>query len=268
MTTYTRTLLLNTGDTFFGPHNNLPAGTVITVAGQDLIVAQSITTDFNTAVSGINWAMSVGWITRLDGSTTPILSADAYVPIYLCTPVVTLTDKTKSFAIGIMSKINAIITKVNSLTGRMTAVENLAASKAAIDDTDLISTTTTLSASKIGEQVAQVWSNAQTYADNAALTAKNEAVALLLGVDNTQLEALNALSAALVANDAADGVITNTLLGKVGFTEAQILTDAQAAQARANIKFDSAVNAALLATVGDVSLFDPDAILATALTLN
>lgn len=181
---------------------------------------------------------------------------------------VTLTDKTKSFAIGVMTKINAIITKVNSLTGRVTAVETLAASKAAIDDTNNYSTTTTLSSSKIGEVVGQVWSNAQTYANSAALTAKNEAIAQLSGVDGTQLAALNSLSAALAANDAADGVITNTLLGKVGFNEAQTLTDAQAAQARANIKFDSAVAAALLATVGDVSTFDPDAILATALTLN
>ena len=180
----------------------------------------------------------------------------------------TLSGKFMWFVDFTTGKLNEIVAKVNSLTGRMTAVEALAASKAAIDDTNLSSTTTTLSASKIGAVAAQTLTDAKTYADTAALTAKNEAITQLSGVSSTQLEALNQLRDALAANDAADGVITNTLLGKVGFTEAQNLTDAQAAQARANIKFDSAVSAALLATVGDVSLFDPDAILATALTLN
>ena len=264
---YTWTLVANAGATVTMGTLNL--GDVFKYAGNEYIVVNPYPTAYPSDTTALNYLLSHGYVTHIDGTTTTVSdpNSDTYIRSGTSADV-TLTDKTKSFALGIMSKINAIITKVNSLTGRMTAVENLAASKAAIDDTDLISTTTTLSASKIGEQVAQVWSNAQTYADNAALTAKNEAVAQLLRVDNTQLEALNALSAALVANDAADGVITNTLLGKVGFTEAQILTDAQAAQARANIKFDSAVNAALLATVGDVSLFDPDAILATALTLN
>ena len=181
---------------------------------------------------------------------------------------VTLTDKTKAFATGIMSTVNAIIAKVNTLTGRMTAVETLAASKAAIADADLTSLTTTLSAGKINELDAQVLAGAKSYADNAALTAKNDVISQLSGVDGTQLQALNDLSAALQANADADGVIANDLLNKVDFSKTQTLTDAQAAQARANIKVDAAINAALLATIGDVTAFDPDAILATALTLN
>lgn len=180
----------------------------------------------------------------------------------------TLTDKTKSFAVGVMTTINAIITKVNSLTGRVTAVETLAASKAAIDDTALASTSTTLSASKIVALNATVLSDANTFATNAANEAKAAAISQLAGVDGTQLQALNDLQAALQANAAADGVIAADLLNKVDYSKSQTLTDAQAAQARANIKFDSAVAAAMLVTVGDVSLFDPDAILATALTLN
>ena len=180
----------------------------------------------------------------------------------------TLTDKTKSFAVGVMSAINAIITKVNSLTGRVTAVETLAASKAAIDDAALASTSTTLSASKIVALNATVLSDANSFATNAANEAKAAAISQLAGVDGTQLQALNDLQAALQANSDADGVIAADLLNKVDYSKSQTLTDAQAAQARANIKFDSAVAAAMLVTVGDVSLFDPDAILATALTLN
>ena len=180
----------------------------------------------------------------------------------------TLTDKTKSFAVGVMSAINAIITKVNSLTGRVTAVETLAASKAAIDDAALASTSTTLSASKIVALNATVLSDANSFATNAANEAKAAAISQLAGVDGTQLQALNDLQAALQANSDADGVIATDLLNKVDYSKSQTLTDAQAAQARANIKFDSAVAAAMLVTVGDVSLFDPDAILATALTLN
>ena len=82
------------------------------------------------------------------------------------------------------------------------------------------------------------------------------------------MQALNELQAALQANSDADGVIATDLLNKVDYSKSQTLTDAQAAQARANIKFDSAVAEAILATVGDVSTFDPDAILATALSLN
>lgn len=180
----------------------------------------------------------------------------------------TLTDKTKSFAVGVMSTINAIITKVNSLTGRVTAVETLAASKAAIDDTALASTSTTLSASKIAALNATVFNDATTFAQLYANEAKAAAISQLAGVDGTQLQALNDLQAALQANSNADGVIAADLLNKVDYSKSQTLTDAQAAQARANIKFDSAVAAAMLVTVGDVRLFDPDAILATALTLN
>lgn len=180
----------------------------------------------------------------------------------------TLTDKTKSFAVGVMAAINAIITKVNSLTGRVTAVETLAASKAAINDTALSSTTTTLSASKIAALNQDVFGNAVAFALNAANEAKAAAISQLSGVDGTQLQALSDLQAALQANSNADGVIASDLLNKVDYSKSQTLTDAQAAQARSNIKFDTAVNAALLATVGDITTFDTDAILATALTLN
>ena len=249
---------------------NFAVGDVMQYAGEDFIwTAPYLWGKGVYDTSSINYFLANGHITHMDGSNTPVSypNSDIFKRSGTAnTP--SLTEKTKAFAVGVMSTINSIITKINSLTGRVTAVETLAASKAAIDDTAMSSTTTTLSASKIAALNAGVLSDANAFASNAATVAKNEAIAQLSGVDSTQLAALNALSAALAANDAADGVITNTLLGKVGFTEAQNLTDEQAAQARSNIKFDTAVNAALLATVGDITTFDPDAILATALTLN
>ena len=201
----------------------------------------------------------------------PLLGGDAIATVENDTTA-TLTDKTKAFAVGIMSTINAIITKVNSLTGRVTAVETLAASKTSIDDVALTSTTTTLSASKIVALNATVLSDANSFAIDAANEAKAAAISQLSGVDGTQLQTLNDLQAALQANSNADGVIASDLLNKVDYSKSQTLTNAQAAQARSNIKFDaavaSAINTAMNDIVGDVNLFDPDAILATALTLN
>ena len=246
-------------------------GDVMRYADNDYIWNKNTSgADYPSATSGMNYLLSNGYITHIDGSTTPISTIESSAT-YLrsgTAAATTLTDKTKSFAVGVMSTINAIITKVNSLTGRVTAVETLAASKAAIDDTALASTSTTLSASKIVALNATVLSDANTFAANAANAAKAAAISQLAGVDGTQLQALNDLQAALKANSDADGVIATDLLNKVDYSKSQTLTDAQAAQARANIKFDSAVAAAMLVTVGDVNLFDPDAILATALTLN
>ena len=248
---------------------NFAVGDVMQYAGEDFIWTAPYL--WGTGVydtSSINYFLANGHITHMDGSNTPVSHPNSDIFKRSTVADNTLTAKTKAFAVGVMSTINSIITKINSLTGRVTAVETLAASKAAIDDTNLTATATTLSASKIAALNAGVLSDANAFASNAATTAKNEAIAQLSGVDSTQLATLNALSAALAENEAADGVITNTLLGKVGFTEVQNLTDEQAAQARSNIKFDTAVNAALLATVGDITTFDPQAILATALTLN
>ena len=250
------------------PGGSFAVGDVIQYANNDYIWTK-VYGSYVSDTTAMNYLLSKGHITHIDGSTTPI-SAGASAATYLRsgTADVTLTDKTKSFALGVMTKLNAIITKVNSLTGRVTAVETLAASKAAIDDTALASTSTTLSASKIVALNATVLSDANSFAANAANEAKAAAISQLAGVDGTQLQALNDLQAALQANSDADGVIATDLLNKVDYSKSQTLTDAQAAQARANIKFDSAVAAAMLVTVGDVSLFDPDAILATALTLN
>ena len=244
-------------------------GDVIQYAGNDYIWKKVIADDYPSTTATMNYLLSYGHITHIDGSTTQIDTLAPYATYLRSgTASTTLTDKTKSFAVGVMSTINAIITKVNSLTGRVTAVETLAASKAAIDDTALASTSTTLSASKIVALNATVLSDANSFATNAANEAKAAAISQLAGVDGTQLQALNDLQAALQANSDADGVIATDLLNKIDYSKSQTLTDAQAAQARANIKFDSAVAAAMLVTVGDVSLFDPDAILATALTLN
>ena len=245
-------------------------GDVMRYAGKDYIWINVFPAFYPSQSLAINDLLSDGYITHIDGSTTQI-SGPALAETYLRSGTAastTLTDKTKSFAVGVMSAINAIITKVNSLTGRVTAVETLAASKAAIDDAALASTSTTLSASKIVALNATVLSDANSFATNAANEAKAAAISQLAGVDGTQLQALNELQAALQANSDADGVIATDLLNKIDYSKSQTLTDAQAAQARANIKFDSAVAAAMLVTVGDVSLFDPDAILATALTLN
>ena len=250
---------------------DLVAGSVIQYNG----VLLNVTGTANQFMASTSWILSalgnLNLMTYVNASD--VNAIDSNTPnsaIYLQsgTADVTLTAKTKSFAVGVMAAINAIITKVNSLTGRVTAVETLAASKAAIDDTVLSSTTTTLSASKITALNAGVLSDANAFASNAANEAKNAAIAQLSGVDGTQLQALNDLQAALQANSDADGVMATDLLNKVDYSKSQTLTDAQAAQARSNIKFDSAVNAALLATVGDITTFDPDAILATALTLN
>ena len=247
---------------------SLTQGDVLRYAGV-LLNVNTPMNGFNVTTSFVTYAIEQGWLSYVEAgasiaANTP--ASDLYVQSG--TPDVTLTDKTKAFATGIMSTVNAIIAKVNSLTGRMTAVETLAASKAAINDNTLYSTTETLSSSKINEAVASVYAASTGYTDSAVQTAKNDVISQLSGVDGTQLQALNDLSAALQANTDADGVIANDLLNKVDFSKAQSLTDAQAAQARANIKFDTAVNAAVLATVGDVTLFNPDAILATALTLN
>ena len=258
------------------PSGTFAVGDVMQYAGNDYIWVATYG-DYDSTTSSMNYLLANGHITHLDGSTTAISDPNSATYLRSFVADVTLTDKTKAFAIGIMSTVNAIIAKVNTLTGRTTAVEGrvtaveaLAASKAAIADADadLTSLTTTLSASKIGALDAQVLASAKTYANLAAQAAANAVSTALSGVDGTQLAALNALSAALAANDAADGVITNDLLNKVDFSKAQSLTDAQAAQARANIKVDAAVSAALLTTVGDVTAFDPAAILATALTLN
>ena len=250
------------------PGGSFAVGDVIQYADNDYIWTQ-VYGNYPSDTPSMNYLLSNGHITHIDGSTTTI-STIASSATYLRsgTASTTLTDKTKSFAVGVMSTINAIITKVNSLTGRVTAVETLTASKAAIDDTALASTSTTLSASKIVALNATVLSDANSFATNAANEAKAAAISQLAGVDGTQLQALNDLQAALQANSDADGVIATDLLNKVDYSKSQTLTDAQAAQARANIKFDNAVAAAMLVTVGDVSLFDPDAILATALTLN
>ena len=250
------------------PGGSFAVGDVIQYADNDYIWTK-VYGSYVSDTTAMNALLSRGHITHIDGSTTPI-SAGASAATYLRsgTADVTLTDKTKSFAVGVMSTINAIITKVNSLTGRVTAVETLAASKAAIDDTAVSSTTTTLSASKIAALNATVLSDANSFATNAANEAKAAAISQLSGVDGTQLQALSDLQAALQANSNADGVIASDLLNKVDYSKSQTLTDAQAAQARSNIKFDTAVNAALLATVGDITTFDTDAILATALTLN
>ena len=249
----------------------IPAGSVIRYNGVLLNVLQTHD-GFNVETGWILYAIefshTMSYVdpgARSIPANTP--NSDIELQSGTASPT-TLTDKTKSFAVGVMSTINAIITKVNSLTGRVTAVETLAASKAAIDDTALASTSTTLSASKIVALNATVLSDANTFATNAANEAKAAAISQLAGVDGTQLQALNELQAALQANSDADGVIATDLLNKIDYSKSQTLTDAQAAQARANIKFDSAVAAAMLVTVGDVSLFDPDAILATALTLN
>ena len=197
----------------------------------------------------------------LNGTFNVVATIEKYTPV-------TLSDKFMWFVDFTTGKLNEIVAKVNSLTGRVTAVETLAASKASIDDVALTSTTTTLSASKIAALNATVLSDANSFATNAANEAKAAAISQLSGVDGTQLQALSDLQAALQANSNADGVIASDLLNKVDYSKSQTLTDAQAAQARSNIKFDTAVNAALLATVGDITTFDPDAILATALTLN
>lgn len=250
------------------PGGSFAVGDVIQYADNDYIWTK-VYGSYVSDTTAMNYLLSNNFITHIDGSTTPIATgASAATYLRSGTASTTLTDKTKSFAVGVMSTINAIITKVNSLTGRVTAVETLAASKAAIDDTALASTSTTLSASKIVALNATVLSDANTFATNAANEAKAAAISQLAGVDGTQLQALNDLQAALQANSDADGVIAADLLNKVDYSKSQTLTDAQAAQARANIKFDSAVAAAMLVTVGDVNLFDPDAILATALTLN
>lgn len=250
------------------PGGSFAVGDVIQYADNDYIWTK-VYGSYVSDTTAMNYLLSHGYITHIDGSTTPIpTGASAATYLRSGTADVTLTDKTKSFALGIMSKINEIITKVNSLTGRVTAVETLAASKAAIDDAALASTSTTLSASKIVALNATVLSDAKSFATNAANEAKAAVITQLSGVDGTQLQALTDLQAALQANSDADGVIATDLLNKIDYSKSQALTDAQAAQARANIKFDSAVNAALLATVGDVSTFDPNAILATALTLN
>ena len=263
---YTYTLFAEAGATV-GPAA-LPSGTVFQYAGNDYIFVNAYKAQWDANTTFMNYWLKNGYVTHIDGSTTAITGSDAAIYLRSGTASTTLTDKTKSFAVGVMSTINAIITKVNSLTGRVTAVETLAASKAAIDDTALASTSTTLSASKIVALNATVLSDANSFATNAANEAKAAAISQLAGVDGTQLQALNELQAALQANSDADGVIATDLLNKVDYSKSQTLTDAQAAQARANIKFDSAVAAAMLVTVGDVSLFDPDAILATALTLN
>ena len=248
----------------------IPAGSVIRYNGVLLNVLQTHN-GFNVETGWILYAIdnlhSMSYVEQ--GASIAADTPNSDIELQSGTAAATtLTDKTKSFAVGVMSTINAIITKVNSLTGRVTAVETLAASKAAIDDTALASTSTTLSASKIVALNATVLSDANTFAANAANAAKAAAISQLAGVDGTQLQALNDLQAALQANSNADGVIAADLLNKVDYSKSQTLTDAQAAQARANIKFDSAVAAAMLVTVGDVNLFDPDAILATALTLN
>ena len=246
----------------------IPAGSVIRYNGVLFNVLQTHN-GFNAQTSWILQALDKGVMRYVNPADRLYpYTPDSDIELRSGTASTTLTDKTKSFAVGVMSTINAIITKVNSLTGRVTAVETLAASKAAIDDTALASTSTTLSASKIVALNATVLSDANTFATNAANEAKAAAISQLAGVDGTQLQALNDLQVALQANSDADGVIATDLLNKVDYSKSQTLTDAQAAQARANIKFDSAVAAAMLVTVGDVRLFDPDAILATALTLN
>lgn len=263
---YTYTKIADAGATV--PGGSFAVGDVMQYAGNDYIWT-NVYGNYESDTPLMNYLLLNGYIKHIDGSTTPIPPrAAAATYLRSGTASTTLTDKTKSFAVGVMSTINAIITKVNSLTGRVTAVETLAASKAAIDDTALASTSTTLSASKIVALNATVLSDANTFATNAANEAKAAAISQLAGVDGTQLQALNDLQAALQANSDADGVIATDLLNKVDYSKSQTLTDAQAAQARANIKFDSAVAAAMLVTVGDVNLFDPDAILATALTLN
>ena len=263
---YTYTKIADAGAMVTG--GSFAVGDVIQYADNDYIWTK-VYGNYASTTSGMNYLLSHGHITHIDGSTTPISDTPSSATYLRSgTASTTLTDKTKSFAVGVMSTINAIITKVNSLTGRVTAVETLAASKAAIDDTALASTSTTLSASKIVALNATVLSDANSFATNAANEAKAAAISQLAGVDGTQLQALNDLQAALQANSDADGVIAADLLNKIDYSKSQTLTDAQAAQARANIKFDSAVAAAMLVTVGDVNLFDPDAILATALTLN
>ena len=263
---YTYTKIADAGVTV--AEGTFAVGDVIQYADNDYIWTK-VFGSYASHTESMNYLLSGGYITHIDGSTTPISDIPSSATYLRSgTASTTLTDKTKSFAVGVMSTINAIITKVNSLTGRVTAVETLAASKAAIDDTALTSTSTTLSASKIVALNATVLSDANSFATNAANEAKAAAISQLAGVDGTQLQALNELQAALKANSDADGVIATDLLNKIDYSKSQTLTDAQAAQARANIKFDSAVAAAMLATVGDVSLFDPDAILATALTLN
>ena len=265
---YTYTKITDAGESV--TNGEFVAGDVMRYADNDYIWNNNTSgADYPSTTSGMNYLLLNGYITHIDGSTTPVKTlAPSATYLRSGTASTTLTDKTKSFAVGVMSTINAIITKVNSLTGRVTAVETLAASKAAIDDAALASTSTTLSASKIVALNATVLSDANSFATNAANEAKAAAISQLAGVDGTQLQALNDLQAALQANSNADGVIAADLLNKVDYSKSQTLTDAQAAQARANIKFDSAVAAAMLVTVGDVSLFDPDAILATAMTLN
>lgn len=252
-----------------GERASIPANSVIRYNGvlvNVLIPHHGFLVSTPSILHAIDTSGSMRYVNPADSLTN--YAPDSDIELQSGAADVTLTDKTKSFAVGVMSTINAIITKVNSLTGRVTAVETLAASKAAIDDTALASTSTTLSASKIVALNATVLSDANSFATNAANEAKAAAISQLAGVDGTQLQALNELQAALQANSDADGVIATDLLNKVDYSKSQTLTDAQAAQVRANIKFDSAVAAAMLVTVGDVSLFDPDAILATALTLN
>ncbi len=270
---YTYTALATEPDNTLSPGASIPVGTVLRYNNILLQATMDLSNMGGISVteSGIKGFLGSGWLIYVNPSDVGSIGNSSTVyTLYVQSGAadVTLTDKTKSFALGVMTKINAIITKVNSLTGRVAAVETLAASKAAIDDTALASTSTTLSASKIVALNATVLSDANSFATNAANEAKAAAISQLAGVDGTQLQALNELQAALQANSDADGVIATDLLNKVDYSKSQTLTDAQAAQARANIKFDSAVAAAMLVTVGDVSLFDPDAILATALSLN
>jgi hypothetical protein len=253
---------------------SLKAGSVLRITttngeiGVYRVTADTVVADFiNLPAAGILQYISA------ESPTTPnpLLSGATIATVENDTTA-TLSGKFLWFVDYTTGTLNAIIAKVNSLTGRVNAVETLAASKAAIDDTTLASTTTTLSASKIVALNATVLSDANTFATNAANEAKAAAISQLAGVDGTQLQALNDLQAALQANSDADGVIASDLLNKVDYSKSQALTDAQAAQARANIKFDTAVAAAISAvmadTIGDVSAFNPDLILATALALD
>ncbi len=202
----------------------------------------------------------------------PVINQPVYQMIDVTPPAVTLSDKVTAGFTKTVEKLNENRTHIKAaeadiagLKTRVTAVEGVAASKAAIDDAALASTTTVLSAAKTMQEI----SDAETRAKNSAVET------IMGGATSAQLDTIKELGEALTAVSGDGLAAINSALAKRVSVESQTLTTAEKAQVHTNLGIKSAadttaeITAAVAAAtismndlLGNVAAVDIDAMFA------
>lgn len=239
---------------------SLYSGDVYRYAGVLLIA--TTTTDINITTTWILGAINIGALNYVDaGASIPADTPDSDLYVRSGSEeegggenppvpdVPTLTSKTIAGFTKAFTLIQEGRTRQLSAEQLLLVVKAAAEAKASINDSDLSATGSTLSASKINDLIV---------AAKAALVTQIYGS----GVAPESLDQIVEIAQKLTDNDTEFGAFLNTLAGKLSFNEAQSLTTAQKATARANIDAASNgdVTAAITAAVGDPSTIDIDAL--------